>query len=67
MLGLIPFDSLQTPDPEVLGEAVRVHGVESPVGPVLTLECPRIMSTDLNGLSCKIQRTIPAFGNPGYT
>jgi hypothetical protein len=37
MLGPVALDGLQTPDPEVLGEAVRVHGVEGPVGPVLTL------------------------------
>jgi hypothetical protein len=35
MLGAIAFDSHHTPDPEVLGEAVRVHGVEDPVRPVL--------------------------------
>jgi hypothetical protein len=35
MLSSIPLDGFQTPNPEVLGEAVGVHGIEGPVGPVL--------------------------------
>ena len=33
---------------------------------VVRVSCPRIMSTDLNGLICKIQRAAPSFADhPG--
>ena len=37
MLGSIPLNGLQTPESEVLGEALNLHGVKGPVGPVLSL------------------------------
>ena len=35
MLSSIPLDGFQTPNPEVLGEAVNLHGIYGPVGPIL--------------------------------
>jgi hypothetical protein len=37
MLGLVPFNGLDTPDPKVLGKAVGVYGIYGPKSYVLSL------------------------------